>query len=561
MISLTLYNERDGQSRSCAFTQKKVTLGRAKSNDVVLVDGNVSRLHACIEQTEKGVFFLDQKSANGSFLSGKRLPAAVAVPWQQGDAIVIGSFRICLEQDAHGEVCREEPSLLRQTVAPSVTSSYLPSMRRNVVDPQLKADIHEKLLSEIDLRRLDINEIGEETFRLRCDQIVRRILRQIPEEAVQHIHLEELIKDILDEALGLGPLEDLLADNSVSEIMVNSKDMIFVERKGVIELSRKSFSSDASVAGIIQRIVGPIGRRIDESSPLVDARLKDGSRVNAVIPPLALNGPCITIRKFSKKPLSAKNLLGWGSLSESMLQFVKVAVQQKQNIVISGGTGSGKTTLLNIFSSFIPHEERVVTIEDAAELQLNLEHIVRLESRPANIEGKGAVTIQDLVKNALRMRPDRIIVGECRGAEALDMLQAMNTGHDGSMTTGHANTPHDMLVRLETMVMMAGKDIPSQAIREQIVSAVNIIIQQTRFACGTRKVTRITEVTEMIDGQINLQDIFCFKQNGHDENGKVKGRFIATGRIPDCYLELQRNGIAVDMSIFQNDGGEYHEEK
>jgi len=312
-----------------------------------------------------------------------------------------------------------------------------------------------------------------------------------------------------------------------------------------------AFTSDRAVTGIIERIVAPIGRRIDESSPMVDARLKDGSRVNAVIPPLALKGPSITIRKFSKRKLGADDLLRFDSANREMIEFMKVAVEHRKNVVISGGTGSGKTTLLNILSNFIPKGERIVTIEDAAELQLHHPNLVSLESRPANIEGKGQIAIRDLVRNSLRMRPDRIVVGECRGGEALDMLQAMNTGHDGSLTTAHANNPRDMLSRLETMVLMAGLDLPVNAIREQIASAIDIVVQQTRFACGTRKVTHICEVTGVESGRIQLQDIFEFVQTGAGADGKTQGYFTGCGFVPEFYESLRRIGVPLDLAIFE----------
>ena len=355
---------------------------------------------------------------------------------------------------------------------------------------------------------------------------------------------------VLNEVVGLGPLEDLIADVTVTEIMVNRADEIFIEKKGKLQRSAITFTNDGAVFAAIERIVAPLGRRIDESSPMVDARLKDGSRVNAIIPPLALKGPSLTIRKFSKHRLAVQDLIGFGTVTGPMSAFLKLAVEQRANIVISGGTGSGKTTLLNVLSNFIPENERIVTVEDAAELQLNQPNLVSLEARPANVEGKGHIAIRDLVKNCLRMRPDRIVVGECRSGEALDMLQAMNTGHDGSMTTAHANTPRDCLARLEVMTMMSGLDIPATAIREQIASAINIIVQQTRFSCGSRKITHISEVTGMEMSTILLQDIFVFKQDGFDENGKVAGRFEATGHIPEFYQALMARGIKVDVGIF-----------
>jgi len=336
--------------------------------------------------------------------------------------------------------------------------------------------------------------------------------------------------------------------------MVNAPDELYVERKGKLEKAAKAFSSAKAVLGVIERIVAPLGRHIDESSPLVDARLPDGSRVNAIIPPLALKGPAITIRKFKRDLLTAEHLCGLGALTRPMAAFLDACVNARRNVVISGGTGSGKTTLLNVLASYIPSAERIVTIEDAAELAIRQEHWVQLEARPPNIEGKGAVPIRELVRNALRMRPDRIVVGEVRGGEALDMLQAMNTGHDGSLTTLHANTPRDALARLETMVLMSGMDLPVRAIREQIASAVHLVVQQQRFADGTRKVTAIAEVSGMETDVISMQDIFLFKQEGLHPDGRVAGRFVATGFVPAFYDDLQRRGMPVDMSIFREEG-------
>ncbi|HEY1087241.1 MAG TPA: CpaF family protein, partial [Archangium sp.] len=372
---------------------------------------------------------------------------------------------------------------------------------------------------------------------------------EIPEE----VDRDMLLTDVLNEALGLGPLEAFLADDDISEIMVNHANQIYIEKKGKIRLSEKIFSSNSAVLGVIERIVAPIGRRIDESSPLVDARLKDGSRVNAIIPPLALKGPCITIRKFKRDKLQVGDLVKYKSLTPQMAEFLEMCVRAHKNMVISGGTGSGKTTLLNVISSFIQDDERIVTVEDAAELNLTQDHWVQLESRPPNLEGKGAITIRDLVKNCLRMRPDRIIVGECRAGEALDMLQAMNTGHDGSLTTLHANTPRDALARLETMVLMAGMDLPVKAIREQIASAVHMIVQQTRFSDGSRRVTYISEVSGMEVDVVTMQDIFYFKQEGFTDEGKVRGRMVATGFVPRFYDDLQRRGIPVNMGIFREE--------
>jgi pilus assembly protein CpaF len=415
--------------------------------------------------------------------------------------------------------------------------------------------VHDRLIEALDLRRLDLDALGSEELWKKTENTIHAIVTKMDStgELDAHLDREELVQDVLNEALGLGPLEIYLADESVSEIMVNSPTEVYVERAGKLMRVDKAFSSAQAVLGVIERIVAPLGRHIDESSPLVDARLADGSRVNAIIPPLALKGPCLTIRKFKRDLLTSGNLIDFGTLTPQMAEFLDTCVKVRRNIVISGGTGSGKTTLLNILSGYIPERERIVTIEDAAELQLPQDHVVALESRPSNIEGKGQITIRDLVRNSLRMRPDRIVIGECRGGEALDMLQAMNTGHDGSLTTLHANSTRDALSRLETMVLMSGMDLPLRAIREQIANAVNLIIQQTRFADGTRKVTAIAEVSGMEMDVITMQDIFTFKQEGFDAEGKVEGRFLATGFVPKFYDDLQRRGIPVNMDIFREE--------
>lgn len=360
-----------------------------------------------------------------------------------------------------------------------------------------------------------------------------------------------IIQEIYDEVAGLGPLENLMKDPTVTEIMVNGPKNIYVERGGRLELAAVAFEDDAHVLKIIDRIVSRVGRRCDESNPMVDARLEDGSRVNAVIPPIALKGPTITIRRFNSAPLSIGDLVEKNSVSYAMASFLESCVKGKANIVVAGGTGSGKTTLLNILSSFIPETERIVTIEDAAELQLKQNHVVTLESRPANVEGSGAITIRDLVRNALRMRPDRIIVGEVRSGETLDMLQAMNTGHEGSLTTVHANSPRDVLSRLETMVLMSGMELPLKAIRDQVSSAIDIIVYQTRFRDGTRKVTNIAEVVGMEGDTITLQDIFTFKPEGLDMNGKIKGRYLATGIRPKIVDKFRDSGIMVRDEWFK----------
>ena len=414
----------------------------------------------------------------------------------------------------------------------------------------LKRRVHRRLLQYMDLKTLDMNQLAEDELRSRARALLVDIIAELEHDIDPSIDRELLMKEVLDEALGLGPLEDFLEDETVTEIMVVNKDKIYVEKSGKITFTGKTFTSHEAVLAVIERIITPLGRRIDESSPLVDARLKDGSRVNAIIPPLAIKGPCITIRKFGKKGLNIRDLINFGSVNEQIAAFLEKCVLGHKNIIISGGTGSGKTTLLNALGSFIPGHERIVTIEDAAELRLPQEHVVSLETRPSNLEGKGEYSIRDLVKNSLRMRPDRIVVGECRGGEALDMLQAMNTGHDGSLTTGHANTPSDMLARLETMVLMAGMDLPVRAIREQIASAVHVIVQQSRFSDGSRRVTHVTEVVGIEDnGRVRLEDIFKFQQRGIGDDGRVDGEIVLTGYIPSFIPDLINAGVISDGSF------------
>jgi len=414
----------------------------------------------------------------------------------------------------------------------------------------LKRRVHRRLLQYMDLKTLDMDKVAEEELRDRARNLLYDIIAELETDIDPDLDRELLIKEVLNEALGLGPLEDFLDDDAITEIMVVNKDQLYVERKGNIEFTGKTFTSHEAVLAVIERIITPLGRRIDESSPLVDARLKDGSRVNAIIPPLAIKGPCITIRKFGKKSLTMDDLVGFGSVTPQIASFLEKCVLGHKNIIISGGTGSGKTTLLNCLSSFIPNKERIVTIEDAAELRLPQDHVVSLETRPANLEGKGAYEIRDLVKNSLRMRPDRIVVGECRGGEALDMLQAMNTGHDGSLTTGHANTPTDMMSRLETMVLMAGMDLPVKAIREQIAGAIHVVVQQSRFSDGSRRVTHVTECVGLNDdGRLHLEDIFRFQQRGVDPDGKVIGEMVLTGYIPSFIPDLINSGIISDGSF------------
>jgi pilus assembly protein CpaF len=409
----------------------------------------------------------------------------------------------------------------------------------------LKSRVQSRLLSELD-QSMDLTRHAE--VRGHIEELFNAILSE-ESMVLSRAERQRLFESIVAEILGFGPLEILLADDSITEIMVNGAKNVFVERKGNITRAPVTFDDEDHVLRILDRIVAPLGRRIDESSPLVDARLPDGSRVNAVIRPIALVGPTITIRKFSKKPLTVENLISFGSMTKEIAEFLRACVIARLNMVVSGGTGSGKTTLLNVLSSFIPNDERIVTIENAAELQLRQEHVVTLESRPPNIEGKGQISIQDLVINSLRMRPDRIVVGECRGGEALDMLQAMNTGHDGSLTTAHSNSPRDTISRLETMCLMAGMDLPVRAIREQIASAVDVICHQERLRDGSRKIVKITEVQGMEGDMITLSDIFEFEQTGI-EGGKLIGRIRPTGIRPKFTDRIEAAGIYLPPSVF-----------
>ena len=592
MFLVTL-EEKGGGTEQIEFEKNEITIGRLAGNDIVLAKGNVSKYHSKIVAKDGKLIVVDMKSTNGTFVNGKKIAGPQVV--KPADQIFIGDYIINVEpleeqgsmtrtappegeyyeeeqgyedggdgQGAYEEEPYEEPPPPQAPAAnarmPASLASALAKNKKRV-DPRLEAytrlqkEIHDRLIEYLDLRRMDMDRLGDDELWRRTEKAISDIIDQMEAdgELPPEVNREDLLTDVINEALGLGPLEAFLASDEISEIMVNHANQIYIERKGKLVLSEKTFSSNQAVLGVIERIVAPIGRRIDESSPLVDARLKDGSRVNAIIPPLALKGPCITIRKFKKDSLKIQDLIKFKTVTAQMAEFLEMCVKARKNIVISGGTGSGKTTTLNIISSFIPEDERIVTVEDAAELQLPQDHWVQLESRPPNLEGKGAITIRDLVKNCLRMRPDRIVVGECRAGETLDMLQAMNTGHDGSLTTLHANTPRDAIARLETMVLMSGMELPVKAIREQIASAVHLIVQQTRFSDGTRKICYITEIAGMEVDIVTLQDIFYYKQEGFTEDGKVRGRYVASGFVPKFYDDLQRKGIPVNMSIFREE--------
>ena len=575
-----ILTEKGGSTQRLDFECEEITIGRVDENDICLPKGNISKKHTKIVVKDGKIIVLDLKSTNGTYVNGKKLAGPQII--SPDDKVFIGDFILNVEppdlppgteaplengDDFAGqttmtpsppryvgtEATRRDGRPRPAAVAPPMPQPPLTDLAGDYARTLQLA--HERLIEALDLRRLDLERLGSDELWKKTEDTIRQIVTRMDQtgELDPHLDREELVQDVLNEALGLGPLETYLADESVSEIMVNSPTQVYVEREGRLERVEKAFSSPQAVLGVIERIVAPLGRHIDESSPLVDARLSDGSRVNAIIPPLALKGPCITIRKFKRELLKADDLIGYGALTPQMAQFLDTCVKVRRNVVISGGTGSGKTTLLNVLSGYIPENERIVTIEDAAELQLPQEHWIQLEARPANIEGKGQITIRDLVRNALRMRPDRIVVGECRGGEALDMLQAMNTGHDGSLTTLHANSTRDALARLETMVLMSGMDLPVRAIREQIASAVHLVIQQMRFADGSRKVTAISEISGMENVVITMQDIFHFRQVGFDDQGAVVGRFLPTGFVPSFYDDLQRRGIPVDMDVFRED--------
>ncbi len=564
MYTFTISDIRTKQTSTIEMPGNILRIGKSPDNELVLERKAISRQHCRIEVHNGALIVRDLGSRNGTFLDGRRLAPNTPVPFGLKQTIQIGDFALTVAGRTrnsgrppvapgavrHPRAKPHENAAIRKADAIQAAKSS-----RRVTPVELKRQIHALLLERMDLKHKDMSSSSNEQLRLDTEQVCTQIVRELASALPSWLSPAALIKEIVDEAVGLGLLEDLLDEPDVDEIMVCGWDKIYVERRGKLELTDKQFTDNAQVIAIMRRILAPIGRRIDETSPMADGRLADGSRVNAIISPVALSGPTLTIRKFAKVPFTHEDLINrFHSITRNMIDFLRLAVQHRANILISGGTGSGKTTLLNIVSNFIPQDERIVTIEDAAELQLHQDHLVRLESRPPNIEGKNAIPIRELVRNSLRMRPDRIVVGECRGGEALDMLQAMNTGHDGSLTTLHANSPRDALSRLETLVLMAGMELPSRAIREQIASAINFIIQQSRMVDGSRKVEKISAVTGITEDTINLQDIFVFEQRGFDPEGNIRGRFKATGVIPDFVQTLLARGIKVDTSIFE--GGE-----
>ena len=550
-----------GNRESRTLTDGTYMIGRNPSCQIRFDFPEVSERHAILTVRDGRAVVEDLHSANGTYVNGEPIDGPVVL--DGGMVVQVGEsmLRVCDENDwavkAAEDSGQDETAVAELPPDAENEEDDVPpppdpmrELRRSVQE-----QIQKELLKRMDMKRLTMQGVDREGL----EDTAREKIRQIIDEVVANGRLPDgidpvrLEDDVFNEAMRLGPLEELLADDTVSEIMVNGPDKVYIERGGKLQLSDCQFTDDASVLSVIERIIAPLGRRCDESQPYVDARLADGSRVNAIIAPLALSGPTITIRKFSKKALTPDDFIRFGTWTHNAAEFMKLCVWLRKNVIVAGGTGSGKTTLLNLLSGYIPHSERIVTVEDAAELRLQQPHVVRLEARPPNIEGKGAVPIRDLVKNCLRMRPDRIIVGECRGGEALDMLQAMNTGHDGSLTTVHANSPRDVIARLETMVLMSGMELPSRAIREQIASAVDIIIHESRLSDGSRKVTAITEVTGLEGNQIVMQDIFAFKQSGVGTDGKIIGEFKPTGAMPTWFDQLAGRGIKCDPRMFDPD--------
>ena len=536
-----------GNRESRTLTDGTYMIGRNPSCQIRFDFPDVSERHAVLTVRDGRAVVEDLHSANGTYVNGEPIDGAVVL--DSGMVVQVGEsmLRVCDENDwavkAAEDAAQDEPAAGEtEPVAQDAEEDDEPpppdpmrELRRNVQE-----QIQKELLKRMDMKRLTMQGVDREGL----EDTAREKIRQIIDEVVANGRLPDgidpvrLEDDVFNEAMRLGPLEDLLADDSVSEIMVNGPYKVYVERGGKLQLSDCQFTDDASVLSVIERIIAPLGRRCDESQPYVDARLADGSRVNAIIAPLALSGPTITIRKFSKKALTPADFIRFGTWTHNAAEFMKLCVWLRKNVIVAGGTGSGKTTLLNLLSGYIPHSERIITVEDAAELRLQQPHVVRLEARPPNIEGKGAVPIRDLVKNCLRMRPDRIIVGECR---------------DGSLTTVHANSPRDVISRLETMVLMSGMELPSRAIREQIASAVDIIIHESRLSDGSRKVTAITEVTGLEGNQIVMQDLFAFKQSGVGPDGKIIGEFKPTGAMPTWFDQLAGRGIKCDPRMFDPD--------
>lgn len=544
----------DGRVTTVPVEEGVYTVGRDTDCNVHLPHADVDPRHAILTVADAGCSVEDLASTSGTFVAGRRVGGHAEIT--PGAEVTIGPFVVAI--GLHGGAVPAAHDALSPDLAPLSESAdsvgaepvETPVPREAAQTRAIRQQIHTELLKRLDIKRLAASHIDEAELRERALATIGAIVRDVRDRLPHGIDPQALTRQIYNEAVGLGPLVDLLDDPEITEIMVNGHNHVYVERKGRLERSPLTFLDDASVMAIIERIVSPLGRRVDESSPYVDARLPDGSRVNAIIPPLSLTGPSLTIRKFSKTPFTEEDFIRFGTLTSDIVEFARLCVLLRKNIVISGGTGSGKTSLLNVLSGFLPEDERIVTIEDAAELRLGQEHVVRLEARPPNIEGRGQITIRDLVRNALRMRPDRVVVGECRGSEALDMLQAMNTGHDGSLTTVHANTPRDVISRLETMVLMSGMELPVRAIREQIAAAIDLIVHESRMSDGRRKVTQVSEVIGLEGEQVVMQDLFEFVQTGVTGNGVVEGHFRPTGSVPTFIDQIESRGLTIDRAMF-----------
>lgn len=533
----------------CIDDIEVLLIGRDMACPVVLPDSMVSRLHAKLSASN-GLFYIeDCDSRHGITINGKRLVKRTAVSLDDEIRICSCSLRLLDDQSSS----MSNPAVAEECLLTTDEFENY-SILYSEQTMELKRRIHELVLRDMNLAAIRAEDLDKQGFQTKLERSLQKVLREFWHEIPQEISPEEFQQVLRDDLIFYGPISPLMRMDDINEIMVNGADRVCVEKRGVIYRTGIRFFNEAHLLSIIQRIVEKVGRHIDEVSPMVDARMPDGSRVNAVIPPLSLDGASLTIRKFAKERLTTAELIKYGSLSEEMAVFLQKMIRLRKSIIISGGTGTGKTTLLNVLSNFIPVNERIVTVEDSAELRLNHWNLVRLESRIPNVEGKGRITIRDLVINSLRMRPDRIIVGECRGGEAWDMLQAMNTGHEGSLTTIHANSPRDALSRLENMVLMAGFELPVSAIRDQIVSSVDLIVHLTRMADGSRKITQISEVVGKEGSVITMQDIFNFQQTGYSNDNKVAGEFLPTGNIPECLTELRNRGVDnFDFSIFSKD--------
>ena len=533
----------------CIDDLEAMLIGRDPSCQIVLPDNMVSRLHAKVSGRDGVIFLEDCGSRHGVFINGKRLEGST--PLSLDDDVHICSCTLRLLDDQSSAM--SNPLVAEECL---LTTDEFENYSILYSEPimELKRRIHEMVLRDMNLAAIRAEDLDKQGFQTKLERSLQKVLREFWHEIPREISPEEFQEVLRDDLIFYGPISPLMRLDDINEIMVNGADRVCVEKRGVIYRTGIRFFNEAHLLSIIQRIVEKVGRHIDEVSPMVDARMPDGSRVNAVIPPLSLDGASLTIRKFAKERLTTSELIQYGTLSDSMATFLQKMIRLRKSILISGGTGTGKTTLLNVLSNFIPVNERIVTIEDSAELRLNHWNLVRLESRMPNVEGKGRITIRDLVINALRMRPDRIIVGECRGGEAWDMLQAMNTGHEGSLTTIHANSPRDALSRLENMVLMAGFELPVNAIRDQIVSSIDLIVHLTRMADGSRKITQISEVVGKEGSVITMQDIFTFQQFPGGTDNKIKGEYLPTGNIPECLVDLRNRGVDhFDFSIFSKD--------